>query len=66
METGKVKFFNEKKGFGFIVADTGAELFFHFSEIQQNGFKTLKTDDVVSFDVESDERGQKAKNIKLV
>lgn len=66
METGKVKFFNEKKGFGFITTDAGKDVFVHYSSILSDGFKTLKEGDYVEFNVESDNRGDKATNVKVI
>ena len=53
MSEGTVKWFNEKKGFGFIQKDEGGDVFVHFSAIQGDGFKTLSENQRVSFDVES-------------
>jgi cold shock CspA family protein len=65
MATGKVKWFNEAKGFGFITPDDGGEdLFAHFSAIQGSGFKSLKEGQKVSFDVTSGPKGKQAANIK--
>lgn len=67
MSNGKVKTFNESKGFGFITPDEGGkDLFAHFSEIQSTGFKTLKENDKVSYDVISGPKGDRATNIKLI
>jgi len=60
---GKVKFFNEVKGFGFITADDGKDYFIHSSGVQEG--VTLNEDDSVTFDVEEGDRGQKAVNVKL-
>lgn len=61
MSTGKVKFFNERKGFGFIVDDSNqSEIFVHVSGL----IDKIKQDDVVSFDVTEDKRGKKAINVK--
>jgi CspA family cold shock protein len=55
MSTGTVKWFNDSKGFGFIKPDGGGEdLFAHFSEIQGNGFKTLKENQKVEFETKAD------------
>jgi cold shock protein len=65
MATGKVKWFNETKGFGFITPDTGgADLFAHYSQIQSNGFKTLQEGQPVSFVVAQGTKGEQANNIQ--
>jgi Cold shock proteins len=56
MSEGKVKWFNESKGFGFIESDEGKDVFVHFSAIQSAGFKTLYEGQRVSFDVEKGRR----------
>ena len=61
--TGTVKWFNNKKGFGFIEKEEGGDVFAHFSEIQSDGFKTLNENDKVEFELKEDERGEKATNI---
>ena len=67
MATGTVKWFNESKGFGFITpADGGKDLFAHFSAIQEQGFKTLKEGQRVSFDVTAGSKGPQASNIRSV
>jgi CspA family cold shock protein len=64
MATGTVKWFNDSKGFGFMTpADGGKDLFAHFSAIQEQGFKTLKEGQRVSFDVTTGPKGQQASNI---
>jgi CspA family cold shock protein len=65
MSTGTVKWFNDAKGFGFITPDGGGkDLFAHFSAIQSSGFKTLKENQKVSFDVTAGPKGDQAVNIK--
>ena len=65
MVTGTVKWFNESKGFGFITPDNGGDdVFAHFSAIQARGFKTLKENQKVSFDVTVGPKGKQATNIK--
>ena len=59
---GKVKFFNEGKGFGFIAADDGKEYFVHVSALEEG--VSLREDDAVTFDVEQGDRGPKAVNVK--
>lgn len=64
MATGTVKFFNDSKGFGFIVQDDGGDdVFVHFRAIQGEGFKTLAENDKVSYDVEQGEKGLSAANV---
>ncbi len=63
MTKGTVKWFNESKGFGFIAAEDGTEVFIHYSAIQGDGFKTLVEGDSVSFDVENGQKGPKAINV---
>lgn len=62
---GRVKWFNEEKGFGFIERDDqGGDVFLHFSEIQgQAGFKTVNENDAVEFEVERGPKGPKAVNV---
>jgi cold shock protein len=65
MSTGTVKWFNDSKGFGFITPDDGGkDLFAHFSAIQGSGFKTLKENQKVSFDVAQGPKGPQAQNIR--
>lgn len=61
---GKVKWFNERKGFGFIETENGADLFVHFSAIQERGFKRLTEGQSVSFDVQDGPRGRSAANVR--
>jgi len=63
MATGKVKWFNAKKGYGFISSDSGEDVFVHFSEIQGDGYKTLDEGQAVQFEVENSDRGLKAKTV---
>jgi cold shock protein len=63
---GKVKWFNEKKGFGFLEQPGGADVFVHFSAIKSSGFKTLAEGQEVSFDVEQGAKGPQASNVEPV
>ena len=65
MSNGTVKWFNEEKGFGFITPDDGGkDLFAHFSAIQGNGFKSLRENQKVSYDVTTGPKGDQATNIR--
>ncbi len=60
---GNVKWFNEKKGFGFISGEDGQDYFLHFSKINKEGFKTVAEGEAVSFDVEEGPKGPQATNV---
>jgi cold shock protein len=64
MSSGTVKWFNDKKGFGFIEQEEGADVFVHYSAIEMGGFKTLAEGDRVSFDVEDSNKGPAARNVQ--
>jgi len=63
---GKVKWFNEKKGMGFIEQDGGPDLFVHYTAITGEGFKTLAEGQRVRFEVEETPKGPKAKNVEKI
>ena len=63
MKNGKVKWFNSEKGFGFIEAEDGNDVFVHYSAIQTEGFKTLEEGQEVSFEVVEGARGPQAANV---
>ena len=62
-EKGTVKWFNERKGFGFIERESGSDIFVHFSSIKDSGFKTLKDGQSVEFTVVSSEKGENAEEV---
>jgi cold shock protein len=64
MASGKVKWFDNARGFGFIVEDSGQDVFVHFSSIQGNGYKTLLEGEEVNFEVVPSEKGLKAQNVQ--
>ena len=66
MAKGRVKWFNEKKGFGFISRDDGNDVFVHFSAINREGFKTLSEGDEVEFEVTNGPKGEQAANVTVV
>jgi CspA family cold shock protein len=63
---GQVKWFNEKKGYGFIQQEGGGDLFVHYSAIQGDGFKSLKEGQKVNFEIEETPKGPKAKNVQII
>jgi cold shock protein len=63
MATGTVKWFNEKKGFGFITQDSGSDVFVHYSAIKGDGFKTLTEGEKVTFEVTDGPKGPQASNV---
>jgi len=66
MARGKVKWFNDQKGFGFIEQEGGGDVFVHYSSISGEGFKTLAEGDEVEFDVTQGPKGPKAENVTRV
>ncbi|HWT26897.1 MAG TPA: cold-shock protein [Mobilitalea sp.] len=64
MKTGSVKWFNAKKGFGFISDEEGNDVFVHFSALVMDGFKVLEEGDKVEFEVVKGEKGPQAANVK--
>jgi CspA family cold shock protein len=66
MAKGKVKWFNDAKGFGFIEQEGGDDVFVHFSSITMDGFKTLAEGQEVEFEIQSGEKGLHASNVQRV
>jgi CspA family cold shock protein len=66
-QTGKIKWFNDAKGFGFVTPDDGSkDVFVHFSSIQGEGFKSLAEGDRIEFDVQPSDKGPKAANVRKI
>jgi cold shock protein len=66
MAEGKVKWFNDSKGYGFIETGTGKDVFVHYSAIEGSGFKTLAEGDMVSFEEERGAKGPQAAKVKKI
>ncbi len=66
MPTGTVKWFNDKKGFGFISIEGGEDIFVHHTAIQCDGFRTLEEGDNVEFEIVQGDKGNKAENVKRI
>jgi CspA family cold shock protein len=63
---GKVKWFNNQKGYGFITTETGKDVFVHYSAIQSEGYKSLNEGDDVEFEVTTGSKGEQASNVKRI
>lgn len=66
MHRGKVKWFNNEKGYGFIECDNGEDVFVHFTGIQGEGFRTLEENQAVEFDISEGNRGPQAINVTRI
>ena len=66
MPTGKVRFFDAEKGFGFITPESGPDLFVHFRAIEGNGFKSLKEGQKVSFEAVQGQKGMQADKVQIL
>ncbi len=64
MALGTVKWFNNKKGYGFINEDAGRDIFVHFSAIEMEGYKSLNEGEEVVFEIENSDRGPEARNVR--
>ena len=64
MATGKVKWFNDSKGYGFITCDEGGDAFVHYGDIAGEGFRSLAEGEAVEFDIQQGEKGPKAVNVR--
>jgi cold shock protein len=66
MEKGKVKWFNNTKGYGFVTRESGEDVFVHYRSITGDGYKSLKQGDDVQFEVEQGQKGLQATNVQKV
>ena len=66
MITGKVKWFNAEKGFGFIIGEDGKDVFVHFSVINAKGYRTLEEGQMVTYELVEGDRGKQATNVTVV
>lgn len=66
MNTGKVKWFNAEKGYGFITGEDGKDIFVHYSSINADGYKTLEEGQTVTYDVIESNRGQQASKVTVI
>lgn len=64
MPTGKVKWFDPKKGYGFIIGEQGQDVFVHYSSIEGEGFRALRDGEVVAYDLVKGDKGHHARNVK--
>ena len=65
-ETGTVKWFNRDKGYGFIARDSGGDVFVHYSDISNTGYRNLEENDRVEFTVEQGDKGPRAKDVTVL
>jgi CspA family cold shock protein len=65
LPTGKIKWFNASKGFGFIEVEGGEDVFVHYSGLQMEGFKTVDEGDEVEFEIKNDGKGPRAENVTV-
>ena len=66
MSTGRVKWFNNSKGYGFIESEGGKDVFVHYSAIQGQGYRSLEEGQAVEFEVQSGQKGPQAANVRLI
>ncbi|MCS7193187.1 MAG: cold-shock protein [Armatimonadetes bacterium] len=66
MPIGRVKWFNDRKGYGFIAQEGGEDVFVHYSEIRGRGYRSLKEGQIVQFDIERTPKGLRAANVKVI
>jgi cold shock protein len=66
MPKGTIKWFNDKKGYGFITNEDGTDVFVHYTGIQGDGFKTLNEGDKVEFEIEKSEKGPRAVSVHVI